>query len=215
MPAPSDLDLDFEGQEPTERGKFIMGLFPYALPVPVELYDHEEYNITRLQTFLMISNKLGQHEEFKALNDIEQENLVVMIENGCKNETVLVANRNNIQSKWTPTFKKIYSCVCYRIVVILDVKEPSSKRVIQMLIDNTLDPQKIAHMSTEDLTGKFDEYVQRRKNVSADVRKKSNLYTCNRCKSNDVYIEAIQTRSADEPITLFIECAVCNKKWKK
>tara|TARA_Y100000996_G_C22557129_1_gene655878 strand:- start:4363 stop:4851 length:489 start_codon:yes stop_codon:yes gene_type:complete len=42
----------------------------------------------------------------------------------------------------------------------------------------------------------------------------TNLYTCGRCKQNKCSTYQLQTRSADESMTLFVTCNNCNKTWK-
>ncbi len=39
-------------------------------------------------------------------------------------------------------------------------------------------------------------------------------YTCARCKSKKTVYTAVQIRSADEPMTLFVTCLKCGKNWK-
>jgi transcription elongation factor S-II len=43
---------------------------------------------------------------------------------------------------------------------------------------------------------------------------KTNIYTCKGCKKNECYVYELQTRSADEPMTIFITCVNCGKKWR-
>lgn len=40
------------------------------------------------------------------------------------------------------------------------------------------------------------------------------LVVCRNCKSRDVSIEARQTRSADEGMTMFMECNACRARWR-
>ena len=40
------------------------------------------------------------------------------------------------------------------------------------------------------------------------------LFRCNRCKSYKTTYYEMQTRSADEPMTVFITCHNCNSRWK-
>ena len=40
------------------------------------------------------------------------------------------------------------------------------------------------------------------------------LVLCRACHSNDVSVEARQTRSADEGMTLFMECNQCGQRWR-
>lgn len=39
-------------------------------------------------------------------------------------------------------------------------------------------------------------------------------YVCARCKSAKTVYTAMQTRSADEPMTIFVSCLSCGKNWK-
>jgi transcription elongation factor S-II len=43
---------------------------------------------------------------------------------------------------------------------------------------------------------------------------KASLFTCNRCKSTKTTSTQKQTRSADEPMTVFVYCTNCGKRWK-
>ena len=40
------------------------------------------------------------------------------------------------------------------------------------------------------------------------------MFTCVRCKSQKTSSSQKQTRSADEPMTVFVKCDNCGKRWK-
>lgn len=42
----------------------------------------------------------------------------------------------------------------------------------------------------------------------------TNLYQCSRCGERKCAMYQLQTRSADEPMTTFVTCLVCDKRWK-
>ena len=43
----------------------------------------------------------------------------------------------------------------------------------------------------------------------------SNTFTCGKCKENKTRYTQVQTRSADEPMTIFITCVNCGNRWKQ
>ena len=43
---------------------------------------------------------------------------------------------------------------------------------------------------------------------------KVGIFTCGKCKSQKTTYYELQTRSADEPMTAFITCLDCGKRWK-
>jgi len=40
-------------------------------------------------------------------------------------------------------------------------------------------------------------------------------FTCGRCKGNKTTYQAKQTRSSDEPMTMFVRCMTCGNRWKE
>ena len=50
--------------------------------------------------------------------------------------------------------------------------------------------------------------------VSSSKKKKA-LFICKLCKSENVNWSQKQTRSADEAMTVFLECANCGAKWRQ
>jgi len=39
-------------------------------------------------------------------------------------------------------------------------------------------------------------------------------FTCSKCKNNECKTYSLQTRSADEPTTIFVNCIKCDNTWK-
>jgi DNA-directed RNA polymerase subunit M/transcription elongation factor TFIIS len=44
---------------------------------------------------------------------------------------------------------------------------------------------------------------------------RTKLFTCSKCKGNDCSFRQLQTRSGDEPLTTFITCLKCCKRWRQ
>ena len=43
----------------------------------------------------------------------------------------------------------------------------------------------------------------------------TDLFHCGRCGGKNCSYYQLQTRSADEPMTTFVTCLICGKKWKE
>ena len=71
--------------------------------------------------------------------------------------------------------------------------------------------------------GPWDKVVERRaredmkKQYAANIMNQPDykgLFRCGKCKSYKTTYYEMQTRSADEPMTVFITCHACNNRWK-
>jgi transcription elongation factor S-II len=112
-----------------------------------------------------------------------------------------------------------------------------NRALISDLVFGTLTPDEMVHMSTEQLAS-ADQVQERREsaqklmdsarldwdqaneakiNEMCGIRGellKASLFTCGRCKSVKTTSTQKQTRSADEPMTVFVFCLNCGKRWK-
>ena len=47
-----------------------------------------------------------------------------------------------------------------------------------------------------------------------NIEAATDTFQCRKCKSNKCTYYQMQTRSADEPMTTFVTCIVCDNRWK-
>jgi len=87
-----------------------------------------------------------------------------------------------------------------------------SKFLINALELKKIDPTRIAYMRPDELNPEKYEKIIQKKEIE-DLKKKnlptSNTYKCLKCGEEKSHVTQKQTRSADEPATVFIECTVC------
>lgn len=59
-------------------------------------------------------------------------------------------------------------------------------------------------------------YKALRKQLTVDAENAPDgAFTCGKCKSKKTTFYELQTRSADEPMTCFIQCLSCQSRWKQ
>ena len=87
--------------------------------------------------------------------------------------------------------------------------------------ENEIDPYDLAFIDTfklfpEKWADIIDEKMKIEKLLKESLQESaSDLFKCPRCyKRKTIHCE-VQTRSSDEPMTTFITCLECGKKWKK
>ena len=106
---------------------------------------------------------------------------------------------------------------------IMSIKCKDNQRLKQMILDGHITPEHYSIMDYKDYASdEMKKQVQsgaregRNKNIfSAGVTARSTLYKCSKCGKNDTSYTQAQTRSADEPMTTFISCNNCGKRWKQ
>lgn len=85
-------------------------------------------------------------------------------------------------------------------------------------LQNELNPQELAFLDPQDINPQmWDSLIRKRQLIEY---KKNNmaatdLYKCYKCNERRCQVRQVQTRSADEPMTLFITCLVCYNEFKK
>ena len=99
---------------------------------------------------------------------------------------------------------------------------PNALNVRKRLFTGEWSPEEFGKMSPEEM---YPELKQREKEDTEEedrltqyfLDKKmavKSFYTCGKCKSDKVEHTQRQTRSSDEPMTVFCNCLNCGKRWK-
>jgi len=66
-------------------------------------------------------------------------------------------------------------------------------------------------VNIQNLQKQLDKILTKNKHKEVEI---CGIFECGRCKSYKTTYFQLQTRSADEPMTTFVTCVNCNKKWK-
>ena len=158
----------------------------------------------------------------KLMTIVNDEKMVRRIERGIYNYSLSKAEENNIVKLWTDRlFKQIYIDKCRSIYTNLKgTSYVRNKRLLNRLHEKEFKERELAFMAPQhifpeiwkdllDLKYKRDKVLYETKPEAM-----TDQFKCGRCKKNKCSYFELQTRSADEPMTIFITCINCGKRWK-
>ena len=152
---------------------------------------------------------------------IENPDKTKYLETGIFNNTIIWAEKHKYNKLWSDiNFYNYYKHKCISLYYNLTCLSEKSCLLDKIKSSSNNDIYNIPNMSYKELYPKIwykilkekeqrdKEQFEPRLNISTD------MYKCNKCgKNNCTYYQA-QTRGADEPMTTFVTCLNCNKKWK-
>ena len=131
----------------------------------------------------------------------------------------------DIEASLFKKFKETNEDYVNRFRELVDsLRDSGNQWLIDEILDRTITPQLLVNLSNEELASpeEKEKREQIRKEWLMDIQKaeqqgtKTDMFTCGKCKRAEVCITAqVQTRSADEPMTLFLKCMHCGQRWKQ
>jgi transcription elongation factor S-II len=138
------------------------------------------------------------------------------IEKGIFNWTIQHAGKYNIVKKWSnPYFITLY--IDRLRSVYINLKKPE---VLSAVLSENIKAQDLAFASHQEMCPEKwkklieDKKVRDKQKYEPNIEASTDNFTCNKCKSKKCTYYQLQTRSADEPMTTFVTCLECGKRWK-
>lgn len=146
-----------------------------------------------------------------------KEKHAINLEKGVHNWALKEATNKKVVKKWdNPFFVQIYLDHLRSIYVNL-----KNEKLIQMVNGGEIKAHEIAFMTHQEMhPEKWEEFLKaksiRDKNkFEQTLEAMTDTFTCRKCHSKKCSYYALQTRSSDEPMTLFITCLDCGSRMKK
>ena len=156
-------------------------------------------------------------------NILNNTELTNRVELSIYNFTLSVCDKKKVPKRWdNPVFKKIY--INKSRSLYSNIKADSyigNENLKQKLVESKIDTDNIANLTYQELFPEhwkklLDEKYRRDKSIYEDTAEAmTDQFKCGRCKSRKCVYYEMQTRSADEGMTVFITCLNCGNRWKQ
>lgn len=167
--------------------------------------------ITDSQTF-----RSNVEKQIRNILNNEEENISVNLEKGVFNYAIKEAKRRKIVKKWeNSSFVSIYIDRLRSIYMNL-----KNEKFLVQLRNGEILPQQVESMTHQEFNPeRWRVLIEKKMKRDAskyndNIQASTNMYTCKKCKSNRCTYYEMQTRSADEPATIFVTCLDCGKHWR-
>jgi len=131
------------------------------------------------------------------------------------------AEAEDIRKNWSyPAFCDVYSAIARRVVGNLDPTSYVKNNSLWIrLASNEVTLEELTSKNYYELfpenwkTLVDDQAKRERIQLEGDFSRATDKWLCNGCKMRKCTYYELQTRSADEPMTIFIQCLNCGKRW--
>jgi DNA-directed RNA polymerase subunit M/transcription elongation factor TFIIS len=143
--------------------------------------------------------------------------LVGDIERSLFNWVISTADAKEIPKYWQcKEFRMLYKEKMRSL--LFNIKNPKNPRLLQSLLEGQTTPERLLEMTPQEMDPElwkpYYDKIEARDLLRSGNLVPEGILQCHRCKSKRVVWYQMQTRSADEPMTVFANCSECGKRWK-
>jgi len=160
--------------------------------------------------------KFRDNIQLKFMDIIGDKTISINLEKGVFNYAIVESTRQKIIKKWeNPYFIQLYLDRLRSIFI--NLKNPE---LLHKLQDNQITPMALSNMTHQEMNhARWKTLIDKKTILDANkytsnIQASTDMFTCRKCKSKRCTYYELQTRSADEPATIFITCLDCGKNWK-
>jgi transcription elongation factor S-II len=154
----------------------------------------------------------------KLYDMIQNEKTAKNLEIGIFNYAIKEASSKKIVKKWENTcFVQLYIDRLRSIYFNLENKD---NELLEQLKSGELLPETLAFMTHQEFCpSQWEQLIEKKRKrdlhkFTNNIESSTDMFTCKKCHSKKCTYYELQTRSADEPSTIFITCLDCGKRWK-
>jgi len=157
------------------------------------------------------------------LNDFFPSQEIRSLEKGIFEASFQYSQKQYIPRNWkTPAFREVYRQILRSILSNLHPESPvQNTRLLHRVKEGEFTLYEIPFMSSYELFPEKwfalkDKLLQREQKIlEGNKSRATDQFKCRRCQKKECTYYELQTRSADEPMTIFITCLNCGKEWRQ
>ena len=181
-------------------------------PIPTEIYTQEGQHRQGIHSTLQ-----------RVFADDLSELQILQLESSIYNGAIKRARVQRIVRSWTyPLFVHTYRMHARHIASNFSNKSyVGNTELFERFKNGEIQIQDLSKMDRYELNPtrwktQFDNQQMREKRqLEGDRSMATDMFLCKRCGKRECTYYEMQTRSADEPMTIFITCLACGKHWRQ
>jgi transcription elongation factor S-II len=227
-----DVEEDAFDEEESEKNTVIEEDEPEDIPVPVKRKRATTYN--KVDTSAIKEEiPLNSEPESNKLRMLCLTSLSFLENNFSKDDICALeraifetaynyALKNYIARSWkSPVFIETYRQIVRSIMSNIHPESPvKNPRLLKRILDGEFKLYEIPSMTSYELYPEKwfelkDKLLQREQKIlEGNKSRATDQFKCRRCGKRECTYYELQTRSADEPMTIFVTCLNCGKEWR-
>jgi len=127
-------------------------------------------------------------------------------------ESTILADNGGVTAAYKAKIRSLY----------VNLKDKNNPSLRENIVTGDLSVARFCKMTSQEMASeerKAADSKIREENLfktlgAEEVQAETDAFQCGRCKQRKCRYRQAQTRSADEPMTTFVTCTVCNNRWK-
>jgi len=145
------------------------------------------------------------------------------LETGIFEATFQTAQKQYIARNWNvPAFCELYRQIVRSVISNLHPQSPvGNPRLLSRIKEGELTLYEVPFLTSYEMFPEKwfalkDKLLQREQKIlEGNKSRATDQFKCRRCQKRECTYYELQTRSADEPMTIFITCLNCGKEWRQ
>lgn len=139
------------------------------------------------------------------------------------NASLLIADKKHIVKHWgQPLYVEIYKSLSRSVIGNMSpTNYVKNEALYKRYKDGLVSLSEIAHFNVSDLYPEIwkdlsiRQFEREKRQLEGNKSMATDQFQCKRCGKRECTYYELQTRSADEPMTIFIQCLNCGKHWRQ